>query len=72
MGTFCLSWVGVLSLGRWLKGYRLSFIIIGICVPCNGILLSISSSDGATRPSRKPVYKGNYFVFSCTYIIGYD
>lgn len=37
-------------------------LLLGFVYRCNGIFLFISS-DEATRPSRKPVYKGTILFF---------
>lgn len=62
MGTFCLSWVGGVVFRRAVKKDTSFLLLLGFVHRCNGIFLFISS-DEATRPSRKPVYKGTILFF---------
>lgn len=62
MGTFCLSWVGGIVFRKVVKKDTGFLLLLGFVYLCNGIFLFISS-DEATRPSRKPVYKGTFFFF---------
>lgn len=68
-GYFLLELGGCIVSRKVVKKDTSFLLLLGFVHRCNGIFLFISS-DEATRPSRKPVYKGTILFFLVH--IGYD